>query len=343
MRPACLLLALSIALTSSGAARAAPPPPKPDAATEKARALHTEGDAHFAKADFARARDAYLAAWALKKHFQIAGNLGDAEARLGIHRDAAEHLAYYLREAPKDDPSRESAKKLFNEAVTKVAVLHISVDLAGAEVHLDGAPIGTAPLPDDVYAEPGAHTLEARLGTRSAKEEVGVAAGATRVVFLDLKGLDRKELLAPPPAEAPEAPPAPAAPEAEEATEKSLLFIVIGSSFAALGLGIGIGMTVAANAKSGEVDSLRVGDGGPSACYRSASEACRALNDAVVELDSRTMSAGVGYGAAAAAAGLTLAYALVPLPGEKRAAVRAVRATPWVGATGAGLSVGGKF
>src|SRR4051812_35204786 len=49
--------------------------------------------------DTARAYTLLVKAWSLKRHFQVAANLGLTELDLGKHRDAAEHLAYFLREA----------------------------------------------------------------------------------------------------------------------------------------------------------------------------------------------------------------------------------------------------
>jgi len=102
--------------------------------TDKARDLFVEGNALFKKGDYGRARAAYLAAFALKRHWQIAGNLGDCEMKLGMFRDAAEHLAFAVREAGKEGESTEAHRKVLELAKAKVGALAVSVSEAGAEV-----------------------------------------------------------------------------------------------------------------------------------------------------------------------------------------------------------------
>ena len=101
-----LLVAVTAAIAAavSGTALAAPEGVNDAAITDKARELRNEGNAFYKKGDLPHARAAYLGAWLLKKHWQIALNLGDVEVRLGLFREGAEHLAYYLRESAKEEP-----------------------------------------------------------------------------------------------------------------------------------------------------------------------------------------------------------------------------------------------
>src|SRR5215212_6726576 len=92
-------------------------PPSSTAIDDKARELFLEGVKATEKGQWARAHAAFLAAWSLKQHYQIAGNLGTAEAKLGKWRDAATHLSMYLREAPKAKvEERKSAEALLTQA-----------------------------------------------------------------------------------------------------------------------------------------------------------------------------------------------------------------------------------
>src|SRR5262245_11666729 len=99
MRPRFIWGGLLFSLISSTAGAAESlPRAGVDAGTEKARELHAQGDRLYERGEYARAHTAYVAAWSLKKHYQIAGNLGDCEVRIGKYRDAAEHLSYFIRE-----------------------------------------------------------------------------------------------------------------------------------------------------------------------------------------------------------------------------------------------------
>jgi hypothetical protein len=79
-RYALLLSAGLVFSTWAVDTRAQPAPaPSGDVQTDKARELHIEADALYRRGDYAKARASYLAAWALKQHWQIAGSLADCE------------------------------------------------------------------------------------------------------------------------------------------------------------------------------------------------------------------------------------------------------------------------
>src|SRR6185437_10486880 len=114
-------LAVSVCATAGAVAQPSTPPPagpKSDARTDQARELHIKGVALYEQGQFDKAEAAFLAAWALKKHYQIASNLGACEMKLGRFRDAAEHLAFFLREQPStgNPEDRKRTQALFDEA-----------------------------------------------------------------------------------------------------------------------------------------------------------------------------------------------------------------------------------
>lgn len=156
-----------------------------DALTDKARTLYDEAVVAYQKSKWSEARASFLAAWSLKKHWQIAGSLGDCEAQLGLNRDAAEHLAYFLRLSPSKPPSPES-KRLYEKAKSQIGVLEIAVDVPGADVVVDGKYIGKSPLEDPIFVEPGHHAIEVRLGAKRATAEADAPAGSSRKLSLTL-------------------------------------------------------------------------------------------------------------------------------------------------------------
>src|ERR1700687_6037278 len=91
-----LCSATSVIFVMPVAAQPKSPAPLPTAvaAAARARALHVEGARLFELGKYDQAYVAFLAAWALKKHPQIAANLGDCEVKIGKYRDAAEHFAF---------------------------------------------------------------------------------------------------------------------------------------------------------------------------------------------------------------------------------------------------------
>lgn len=79
------------------------------------------------------------------------------------------------------------------EARKRVGALALRVEPAGAEVLIDGASIGKAPLTGEVFVDPGPRTIEARIeGYKGAKVTVETAAGSSREVPLTLAKIEAK-------------------------------------------------------------------------------------------------------------------------------------------------------
>ena len=106
----------SILASSPGVAWAGPPetakpppatgdgpagdPPAGASADEQAAHWLAAGNKAFKEGRFAEAERAYRQAFAVKKGFDIAGNLGAAELAEGKLRECAQHLAFTLRNFP---------------------------------------------------------------------------------------------------------------------------------------------------------------------------------------------------------------------------------------------------
>jgi hypothetical protein len=210
VRCAALLLAVSSALMFGSTARAE----EKDAVTEMARRRFQEGVKFFDQKRYEEARGAFLQAYALKRHPALLLNLAQSEIRSGHPAEAARHFAGFLREAT--NPSaleRSEAEKGLREARSKLARIQISAP-SGAEVFLDGESVGQAPIADPVDVTPGTHTIEARLGSKTASTTVSVVVSrlAAATVSFDAP----PPPTSPPPAAEPPPAPAPAPPTAAE-------------------------------------------------------------------------------------------------------------------------------
>nr|WP_240806965.1 PEGA domain-containing protein [Polyangium spumosum] len=98
---------------------------------------------------------------------------------------------------------------MFAEAKAKVGTVIVNIDVEGAEVQVDGKPVGTSPLAGAVFVEPGAHTITARKeGAPEAKQDLAAAPGAESTVSLVLTPPPEPVAVKPPPPPPP--PPAPA-------------------------------------------------------------------------------------------------------------------------------------
>ena len=106
------------------------------------------------------AYEEYKTSWNLKRTYDIAANLGNLELSLGMPRDAAEHLAFSVRNyaITGTTPERlDKTKQLLAQARAQVTALTIHVNVDGAEVAIDGKVVGRAPIVEEVYVDGLAH------------------------------------------------------------------------------------------------------------------------------------------------------------------------------------------
>lgn len=164
----------------------------PDSLTdEAATALYDEGVKASKAGQMVKARELFAEAWARAKDYQIAVSLGRTESVLGRYRDAAEHLSYFLREVPKDVAisPREllQIKGMFEASRAKVGLVHVDVRGQGADVLVDGQPVGRAPLAEPIFVDPGEHAFEIKMdGFVTGRASITAEAGREHTIHLEL-------------------------------------------------------------------------------------------------------------------------------------------------------------
>jgi hypothetical protein len=251
--------------------------------TAKAKQLYTEGVKEAERGAWEKARGLFLKAFLLKRHPQVAFNLGQAELKVGQHLEAAEHLSFFLREARHAVvEDRQAARKMLEEARRHVGSLVIGVDEAGALILVDGVSVGQAPLGREVFVAPGRRVIEAWLeGHEPGREERTVAAGDSLQIALDMTE---------------------GAGEAKAGKPKNTV-IVIGGAVAGALAASGVGLLVAAKMKEAERGEPRESCAIQVECDRyNAAETARA-QFAKASLGSFIAAGVIGAG--------TLAYALI--------------------------------
>jgi hypothetical protein len=305
------------------ASPASPASPAPDAALDMEARDHYLAGAR--ALDAGRHQEAYpllLEAWNLKKHFLIAVNLGIAELELGRYRDAAEHLAYFQREATGVGAYElRQASLMLQEARKHIGTVTVQVSEPGAEILVDGESVGTAPLGRELFLEPGERVIEARrAGFATAQAFLDLAEGSTRVVSLKpqaLRAVGGDNAETPSPAGDPVVWPAVAA-----------------AGLALANIGLGVGFTTAANDRSAAAreTGCRAGVSSP-ACARTAT--------LLEEKDRFSNLAVVGYAAGGVAAAGAAALVIWPLRTTRKG--QEAKLTPMASFNGGGLLVKGTF
>jgi hypothetical protein len=176
----CLASVLALGLVTAPA-RAA------DGAAQTARQHFQEGVVHYAEKRFAKARLAFIQAYALERQPAVLLKLAESELRSGHAADAAVHFSTYLREnAQGGAAERRDAEKGLAAAKAKVGEVSLKTDADGAEIFVDGQPEGSAPLSGPLYLEPGKHSIEARKDGKVATIEISARAGIATTANLSL-------------------------------------------------------------------------------------------------------------------------------------------------------------
>ena len=245
----------------------------------------------------------YRASWDLKQSYDIAANLGNLELEQGLPRDAAEHLAFALRTVAVGVPEDRVAaiRGLLNKARRLVGAATVKVNVAGAEILVDGVAVGRSPLSTEIFVDPGKRTIEARLSPYApAKKVFDFPRAATIPIELVLTAPTASAS-----ASASTAPPIATA--TAPATPKSMIPVGVGVAAAAAGLGLGIVGVVLSSSKASEVDRLQIelkslDHGKHDACSAAAPPAqCADLGDAFIAKGSFRNLAIAGFATAGVA------------------------------------------
>jgi hypothetical protein len=345
-----LALVAALGTTSLGAG-AQPRADKSGTLSSEARILFEKGVAAAQKGKWQDSYAALFSAWNLRRHYQIAGNLGLAELKLGKFRDAAEHLSFAIVEGGKDQETLEMLavhRARLAEASAQIVTLTVHVSEDGARVVVDGVEVGDAPLSADVFLEIGKHTVSAtKTGFARVTQEIDAGKGEKKVLQLTLvrEGVvpvpsTSASAVAPPPSASatPSTPPAGSWPRTE--------VIVGGAVLSGLALGGAVVTTVLANGKAGERDDLRqslLGQGASACAGASPASGCSDLASLNSDKDTWTNWAVPLYVVSGASAAGVLVILLATSDPEAATASQSDGFKPWASADGFGLSASGRF
>ena len=319
---------LACHLAPVGVVMAAEPASQLETTQGEADRLFERGVAARKEGRLADAEALFRKAWALKKTWDIAANLGLTELNLGKIPEGAEHVLYAMAQLPpsESDAMRENLRKAFVEARREVAGIDVRCDVDGAEVFLNGTSKGTTPVLGTLFAVPGQSTIEVRKdGYTTERRTITVKKGGAETVRI---ALVKQE---PPP-------------------ERSKVpAIVLGgvsvASLVAGGALFGVSMTAGAELRAGAPR----GADGTLLCRKtveppsSANAACDAWRAKAADA-SALGNAGIGLFVTGgiAAAGAVAAYLFWPVSSPSRSAQR-WQLAPVAGTDGGGMILQGSF
>ncbi|MBI4955741.1 MAG: PEGA domain-containing protein [Myxococcales bacterium] len=188
-RAILLFCALAVSVPASPALGGGPDKAPTVEDLHRADELYREGSALLDAGKLPEARAKYAEAWELKQSYDIATNLGAVELALGDKAAAATHLRWGMRNFPVNGnpDTRKVLEQRYAEAKAASGTVILNVSVAGSDVTVDGKSVGQAPLPDEVYVEPGTRKFGATAkGYEAASEVREIAVGGTVEVALTL-------------------------------------------------------------------------------------------------------------------------------------------------------------
>lgn len=217
------------------------------------RVLYRQAEAAFKEGNFERARQLLLEAWGIRRTYDVAAALGQAELELELFRDAAEHLDFAVQNFAPMESERllEGTKADLRAAKSQVAEARITVNEPRAAVAANGQPLGESPLPAGLFLEPGTYDFEATLSPhRKATKRLLLQKGGTYDVELSLP------------------PPSPASGRDAPAASNRLNYVpsIVAAAVGGAAVLTGAGLLFAAASKEGEREDLHSTLPGTNVC-----------------------------------------------------------------------------
>jgi hypothetical protein len=283
------------------------------------RQLFDQGNKLYDVGKLAEAEASYLEAWRLKKSFDVAGNLGNLEADLKHWQRAAEFISYAIREFPAGGKPglRDELLRRLAEVQKQVGGVRLVINRPGAEVFVDGRSVGTTPLLDNVFLDPGPHQIEVRLdGYPSAQAAVNVVRGQTQEVALNLA--------------------------ARSGNKGVIIGGVVVFGVAAIATGI-FGGLYASKGSSASTLAGMVPKGAGGGCPPGGTSAPGTCGDLTSALNSQATFGSVAIGTGVVAGAVGIATLIYGLAGSSRGARSSFIVAPVVTAQGGSLQLKGSF
>lgn len=314
---------------------------------KEATKLFAEGKKQYAFGKKQEAYEAYLKAWKLKQSYDIASNLANVEQLLGKNRDAAEHYAYSLHHFPVTEQSgkRDAIEKKLEAVRKEVGALSIEVNVEGAEVSVDETRVGSSPLPDEVFVEPGPYTVSARHEGYVEATQSGLAGKGGETVTIKLALAKRKEVRSSGgragAAGAPTSGAVGASGQTAPGFRPGPAWFVAGGTLAVVGLGAAVGLNLAANGALARAQELGNGKTNYACSPKlvTPDPVCPEIHDTLVGASKLSDAALASYIVGGAFALGTAGLGLWALTRPKAAPMTTV--TPTVGKHEAGLLITG--
>lgn len=318
----------------------------------EAQARFEEGIARVRAGNYEGARVSFLQAYVVLQKPYILWNLALAEEKTGSLLAALGHFKQFVRVGPASD-DRSVAERHIGDLMGQTGHLDVTAP-TGAQVMLDGAPAGAAPLGDTLDVLPGKHHLEVQTAQGTREVFADVTSGQfVRVSLMPVANSSapipssirlapaggREANAGPPQGAQPGEQSAARAAEANSSSRDRVIAVAVEGIAAAVSIAVGAYFALRSQAEYDRAAEYRR-TFGPNWCFQSTSDPCGAWNDAVnAQSRDATISNILYVAGGALAAGAVVTWLVWPKAQTSTAATGTLN----LSASGAALQVGLHF
>ena len=146
---------------------------------EASRGHFNRGVEYVQDGDLKGALIEFKRAYAIAPNYRVLYNLGQVENELRNYTEAQAYFQRYLNDGGDDVPlaRRREVEALVSKLSGRIATLTVEINVPGAEVFVDGMPVGRAPLAAPIRVSTGTRVLSAVATGRPRVTQVVEAAG----------------------------------------------------------------------------------------------------------------------------------------------------------------------
>ena len=187
MRPhhlAALLLGTALTVGSTAGLAQQPQGGAPSKeALDEARTRYERGTQLYGEGDYKLAIIEFNRAYELAPNYKVLFNIGQVNLQLGNYAAARRAFEQYLKEGGQEmqDKRRAEVEKELVSLKNRTAHITVVTDVEGAEITIDGNPVGVTPLQAPLLVDAGQHTVAAKKSGRMASSRAVTLAGTDEI------------------------------------------------------------------------------------------------------------------------------------------------------------------
>jgi hypothetical protein len=152
-------------------------------AQEEARTRYQRGTQLYSDGAYELALIEFQRAYELAPSYKILYNVAQVNAQLGNYAGALKAFQRYLAEGGNDDKRKPEIEREIQNLQARTATLDVKVNVDGAEILIDGVPIGTTPFKEPLLVNAGQRKLTARKAGRQQIDKMLALAGGDSVTL----------------------------------------------------------------------------------------------------------------------------------------------------------------